>query len=114
MDQCGDIISFAKNFQNKEATALRIEYKNSEGFISNYYPDFFVKVDQNNICIIETKGREDEDDRIKFERLQQWCKDVNARQSRVTYTALYVQQEEYEKNSYRDFAELVKLFGIVN
>jgi type III restriction enzyme len=41
LEKCDDIISFAKNFQNKEANALRIEYKNSEGFIATYYPDFF-------------------------------------------------------------------------
>jgi hypothetical protein len=38
-----------------------------------YYPDFFVKVDDKQVYIIETKGREDEDDKIKFERLQKWC-----------------------------------------
>jgi len=27
LENCDDVISFAKNFQNKEASALRIEYK---------------------------------------------------------------------------------------
>lgn len=109
LEKCDDLISFAKNFQNKEATALRIEYKNAEGFIANYYPDFFVKVDDQQVYIIETKGREEEDDKIKFERLQKWCEDVNARQSRVAYKALYVKQEDYEKNPAKNFDELVKL-----
>ncbi len=111
LEKCDDIISFAKNFQNKEANALRIEYKNSEGFIATYYPDFFVKVDDKKVFIIETKGREEEDDKIKFERLQKWCQDVNARQSRVIYKALYVQQEDYEKNVAKNFDELVRLFN---
>lgn len=110
LEKSDDIISFAKNFQNKEATALRIEYKNAEGFIANYYPDFFVKVDDKQVYIIETKGREEEDDKIKFERLQKWCEDVNARQSRVVYKALYVKQEDYEKNPAKNFDELVRLF----
>lgn len=110
LEKCDDLISFAKNFQNKEATALRIEYKNAEGFIANYYPDFFVKVDDKQVYIIETKGREEEDDKIKFERLQKWCEDVNARQSRVVYKALYVKQEDYEKNLAKNFSELVRLF----
>lgn len=110
LEKCEDIISFAKNFQNKEASALRIEYKNSEGFIATYYPDFFVKVDERRVYIIETKGREDEDDKIKFERLQGWCEDVNKRQDRVVYNALYVGQEEYEKNPAKNFDELVRLF----
>jgi type III restriction enzyme len=109
LEKCDDIISFAKNFQNKEANALRIEYKNSEGFIATYYPDFFVKVDDKQVCIIETKGREDEDDKIKFERLQKWCEDVNERQTRVVYKALYVQQEDYEKHIAKNFDELVRL-----
>ncbi len=109
LEKCDDLISFAKNFQNKEATALRIEYKNAEGFIANYYPDFFVKVDDKQVYIIETKGREEEDDKIKFERLQKWCEDVNARQSRVAYKALYVKQEDYEKNPAKNFDELVRL-----
>ena len=111
LEKCDDIISFAKNFQNKEATALRIEYKNAEGFIANYYPDFFVKVDESRVYIIETKGREEENDVIKFERLQKWCEDVNSRQSRVAYSALYIKQEVYEENKAKNFDELVRLFS---
>ena len=113
LEKCDDIVSFAKNFQNKEASALRIEYKNSEGFIATYYPDFFVKVDEKQVYIIETKGREEDDDKIKFERLQQWCEDVNNRQSRVIYKALYVKQEEYEKNPAKNFDELTRLHSKV-
>lgn len=109
LEKSEDIISFAKNFENKEATALRIEYKNSEGFIANYYPDFFVKVDDKTVYIVETKGREEEDDKIKFDRLVKWCEDVNNRQSRIMYKALYVKQEEYEKNTAKNFDELIRL-----
>ncbi len=111
LEKCDDIVSFAKNFQNKEANALRIEYKNSEGFIATYYPDFFVKKADKEVFIIETKGREDDDDKIKFERLEKWCEDVNERQSRVTYKALYVKQDEYEKHGAKNFDELVRLFS---
>src|SRR3989344_7596353 len=67
LENCDDVVSFAKNFQNKEANALRIEYKNAEGFIATYYPDFFVKKDDKTVYIIETKGREEDDDKLKFE-----------------------------------------------
>jgi len=109
LEDCDDVVSYAKNFQNKEANALRIEYKNSEGFIATYYPDFFVKLDDKNVYIIETKGREDEDDKLKFERLLKWCEDVNSRQSRIVYKALYVKQESYEKDKAKNFDELVRL-----
>ncbi len=111
LEKCDDITSFAKNFENKEANALRIEYKNGEGFISTYIPDFFVKLDDKTVYIVETKGREEEDDKIKFDRLESWCEDVNNRQSRIQYKALYVQQNEYEKNKFKSFDELVRLFG---
>ncbi len=111
LEKCDDIISFAKNFQNKEASALRIEYKNSEGFIATYYPDFFVKVDDKHVFIIETKGREEENDKIKFDRLVNWCEDVNNRQTKVIYMPLYIKQEEYEENKAKNFDELVRLFG---
>lgn len=111
LENCDDVVSYAKNFQNKEANALRIEYKNSEGSISTYYPDFFIKKDDKTVYIVETKGREDEDDKLKFERLQRWCADVNNRQTKVEYKALYVKQEDYEKNSAKNFDELTRLFS---
>ena len=110
LDKCEDVVSFAKNFQNKEANALRIEYKNAEGFIATYYPDFFVKVDDKNVFIIETKGREGEDDKLKFERLEKWCEDVNNRQTKMVYKALYVKQEDWENNKAKNFDEIVRLF----
>ncbi len=110
LENCDDVISFAKNFQNKEASALRIEYKNSEGFISIYYPDFFVKIDEKTVYIIEIKGREEENDKLKFERLQKWCVDVNNRQSRMVYKALYIKQEEWNKDKLKNFDEVVRLY----
>ena len=112
LENCDDVISFAKNFQNKEASALRIEYKNSEGFIATYYPDFFVKKDEKTVYIIETKGREEENDKLKFERLQKWCVDVNDRQNRVVYKALYIKQEEWEKDKLKNFDEVVRVFDL--
>ena len=111
IEQCEDVISFSKNFQNKEASALRIEYKNSEGFIATYYPDFFVKKDDKTVYIIETKGREEDDDKLKFERLQKWCEDVNHRQSKMIYKALYIKEEEWEKDRVKNFNEVINVFG---
>lgn len=87
LEMCDDIVSFAKNYYE---TRFKIDYKNSSGSISYYYPDFFVKVDNKNIYIVETKGREDLDDIIKIERLKQWCDDANERQKKIIYKMLYV------------------------
>jgi type III restriction enzyme len=111
LEKCDDLISYSKNFQNKEASALRIEYKNAEGFIATYYPDFFVKRDDKTVYIIETKGREEDNDKLKFERLTKWCEDVNSRQTRMTYKALYVKQEIWEENKVKNFDEVVRVFN---
>lgn len=110
LENCDDVISYSKNFQNKEASALRIEYKNSDGSIATYFPDFFVKTDPKKVYIIETKGRQEDNDKLKFERLQTWCEDVNERQTKMVYKSLYVKQEEWGKYKAKNFGELIDIF----
>ena len=59
--------------------------------------------------IIETKGREDEDDVLKFERLKRWCMDVNAKQNDVVYTPVYIKQDVWQSNRVRTFEELLRV-----
>lgn len=103
LERCSDIISYAKNYFSVH---FKIDYKNADGAISDYYPDFVVKVTENDVCIIETKGREDLDDVLKIERLKQWCEDVNKRQSKIKYSMLYVKQEDFEKYRPASFGDL--------
>ena len=49
-------------------------------------------------------------DKLKFERLQKWCIDVNNRQTKVEYKSLYIKQEEWEKNKAKNFDEVIKLY----
>lgn len=109
LDECEDIVSFAKNYL---ALQFKIDYQNASGEISDYHPDFLVKVSPSELWIVETKGREDLDDVEKWKRLQQWCMDVNAQQSRMVVHPLLVRQEEWEKLSKRpgSFAELTRVF----
>ena len=106
-----DILAFAKNHQG---IGFRMEYQSEDGNIREYYPDFFVKRDEHNIRIIETKGREDLDDLRKVHRLWLWCRDVNAVQEEFNYTALYVKQDDWEKKQkdIRTFADMEKAFAI--
>lgn len=106
LESCGDVVSFAKNYYEVH---FKIDYKNADGSISYYYPDFFVKTDEKNVCIVETKGREDLDDVLKIKRLKQWCEDANERQKKINYSMLYVKQEEWEKYKPRDFKELKEI-----
>ena len=102
-----EIVSFAKNYYEVH---FKIDYKNVDGTIANYYPDFFVKIDGKTVYIVETKGREDLDDSLKVKRLSQWCDDANARQKKVTYKMLYVKQEEWDKYKPKNWQDVVKLF----
>jgi type III restriction enzyme len=105
LDGCPDIISFVKNSQS---TSFRIEYQNADGSIANYIPDFIVKQTEAHIWIIETKGREDLDDPLKWERLQQWCADASSHddQGRV-FSPLFVRQEDWERYKPARFHDLI-------
>jgi type III restriction enzyme len=107
LDGCDDIISYAKNYF---AVNLRIDYVNAEGNISNYYPDFIVKVSEKEIYIVETKGLEDLDVPLKVERLKQWCEDVNKTESEVNYDFVYVDEESFIKYNPKTFKSLVDSF----
>jgi type III restriction enzyme len=106
LDNAEDVLSFAKNYYEIH---FRIDYKNANGSISNYYPDFFVKIPGNTIYIVETKGREDLDDVEKIKRLFQWCKDATQKQNKYKYEALYVKQEVWDKYKAQSFADLIKI-----
>jgi type III restriction enzyme len=109
LDGCADIVSFVKNSQS---TNFRIEYQNADGGIANYYPDFIVKRAEAEIWIVETKGREDLDDPLKWERLQQWCIDATAHdQASRKFRALFVRQEDWEAQKLTSFGQLVTACG---
>lgn len=102
-----EVISYAKNYYEVH---FKIDYRNADGTIANYYPDFFVKTDDKTVYIIETKGREDLDDVLKIERLSQWCGDANDRQNKIKYKMLYVKQEAWEQYHPKTWKELLGVF----
>jgi Restriction endonuclease len=106
LENCEDIISYVKNYF---AVHFKIDYKNANGNISDYYPDFIVKVSPKEYCIVETKGREDLDDIEKIKRLEQWCADVNVNQKNAKYQMIYIKQEDWEAQSQkpRNFQEVI-------
>jgi type III restriction enzyme len=114
LDNCADVVSFGKNYF---AVNFKLDYLNADGVISYYYPDFLVKLKpsqgKEELYVVETKGREDLDDPLKFSRLEQWIKDVNSIPgAKQIWNALYVSQETFDKNrdDYRSFADLVAEF----
>jgi type III restriction enzyme len=107
LDGCDDVVSYAKNYF---AVNLRIDYVNADGNISNYFPDYIVKVSDKEIYIVETKGLEELDVPLKVERLKQWCKDVNAAQTQVRFDFVYVDEESFKKYHPKSFRSLVESF----
>lgn len=107
LEGCEDIISYAKNYF---AVHFKIDYRNADGSISDYYPDFIVKVSPKEYWVVETKGREDLDDVEKIKRLGQWCVDVNENQKEAKYGMLYIKQEDWEAQQQkpRNFGEVVR------
>jgi type III restriction enzyme len=107
LEDCDDVVSYAKNYL---AVHFKLDYVNADGDISNYYPDFLVKVSDKEICIVETKGQEDLDVPLKIRRLRQWCEDINQAQADVKYDFVYVDEESFEKYKPASFRELIGSF----
>ncbi|MCF6355553.1 MAG: DEAD/DEAH box helicase family protein [Candidatus Polarisedimenticolaceae bacterium] len=107
LENCNDVTSYAKNYL---AVHFKLDYVNADGDISNYYPDFLVKLTDGRVVIVETKGQEDLDVPQKTQRLRQWCEDINGIQSNVAYDFVYVDQEGFEKYAPKSFKSLLAGF----
>ncbi len=107
LDGCSDVVSFGKNYL---AVHFKLDYVNANGDISNYYPDFIVKLSDKRIVIVETKGQEDLDVPLKIARLRQWCEDINRVQTKVEYDFIYVDEESFEKFKPATFRQLLEGF----
>ena len=107
LEGCNDVVSYAKNYL---AVHFKLDYVNADGDISNYYPDFLIKLSDKRIVIVETKGQEDVDVPLKMRRLRQWCEDINRIQTDVEYDFVYVDEESFEKYKPASFRQLVEGF----
>ena len=107
LENCPDVLSHAKNYPGMH---FKLDYINTDGDIANYYPDFWVKLTDGRIIVVETKGREDLDVPLKMQRLSQWCADVNRATPDVTYDFVYVDQESFDVYRPETFQQLLDGF----
>ena len=107
LENCSDIISYAKNYYGVH---FKLDYVNADGDISNYYPDFLVKLIDGRVIVVETKGREDLDVPLKMQRLSQWCEDINRTSPDVNYDFVYVDQESFDVYRPETFQQLLDSF----
>ena len=107
LEQCNDVVSYTKNYL---AVNFKLDYVNADGDISNYYPDFIVKLLNGQVVIVETKGREDLDVPPKMERLRQWREDINRVQTKTEYGFVFVDDLGFEKYKPKTFDSLLAGF----
>ncbi len=107
LENCPDVVSYVKN---DFSLHFKLDYINADGDISNYYPDFVVKLTNGRVVVVETKGREDLDVPRKMQRLSQWCEDVNRVSPEVNYDFVYVDQENFDVYRPETFQQLLEGF----
>ena len=107
LEECPDVVSYAKNYYGVH---FKLDYVNTDGDISNYYPDFIVKLTDGSVVVIETKGLADLDVPLKMQRLSQWCEDVNKISSGVIYDFVFVDEESFRFYSPTTFQQLLDGF----
>jgi type III restriction enzyme len=59
LEACDDVVSYAKTYM---AVGFTLDYVTADGSRSNYIPDFIMNLTNGEVWIVETKGREDEND----------------------------------------------------
>ena len=107
LEDCPDVVSYGKNYRGVH---FMLDYVNANGDISNYYPDFVVKLSDGRMIVVETKGQADLDVPLKTARLKQWCQDINQVQTDVEYDFVYVDQESFERYRPTSFTALLEGF----
>jgi type III restriction enzyme len=107
LEDCNEVVSYAKNY---DAVKFKLDYIKADGNLANYFPDFFVRLVNGKVVVVETKGRVDSDVPFKAQRLRQWCDDVNKLQSEVIFDFVYVDQDGFEKYRPKTFTQLLEGF----
>ncbi|MCZ0932334.1 MAG: type III restriction endonuclease subunit R, partial [Oligoflexia bacterium] len=107
LDNCDDIVSYTKNYL---AVGFKMDYVNHEGNLKNYFPDFLVQKSENEIYVVETKGREDLNDPLKIQRLKQFCSDVSKSGWSVQWAFIFVDEEGFKKYRPTSFQSLIDTF----
>lgn len=104
LDHAPDVMAFCKNAGPQ---ALRIDYLSERGRLSLYTPDFFARVGPKEYVLVETKGREDRDVRLKARAAIAWCEAASDGDSRWSY--LYAPQKVFEDLSDNRLATLIRM-----
>ena len=103
IDKADDIKAFAKL---PEQFGFCIQYSDTVANIRNYFPDFIAIANDNTNWIIETKGREDIEVKLKDNAAINWCKTASEL-TKEKWEYLKVPQKEFEQLRPNTFKELL-------
>jgi type III restriction enzyme len=102
LDAAPDVAAFAKNAGPQ---ALRIDYLTADGRPAAYTPDFLVRMEGGQHCVVETKGREDREVPLKAKAAVAWCK-AASRAGGAKWDYVFVTEGLFEGVRDTDFAAL--------
>ncbi len=103
LEKAEDIKAFAKL---PEQFGFCIQYTDTIANIRNYFPDFIAIADDNINWIIETKGREDIEVRLKDNAAINWCNTATELTGEI-WKYIKVPQKDFEQLHPDNFEELV-------
>lgn len=105
LDKAQDIKCFAKL---PEQFGFCIQYTDTLANIRNYFPDFIATLVNNTYWVIETKGREDVDVKMKDNAAEIWCENATELTG-TSWKYLKIPQKEFEGLRPDDFQELISV-----
>jgi type III restriction enzyme len=103
LDKSEDIVSFAKL---PEQFGFCIQYTDTLANIRNYFPDFIALHEDGSRWIIETKGREDVEVKLKDNAAISWC-NTATQLIKEKWNYLKVLQKEFEGLHPDNFEEML-------
>ncbi|MFN3739814.1 MAG: DEAD/DEAH box helicase family protein [Thermodesulfovibrionales bacterium] len=106
LDRAEDVKAFSKIVPK---IGFFVEYRDSEGNLRMYYPDFVTLTKNNGHLIIETKGMEDVDVEHKDKRIELWCEDAT-KLTETKWVFKRIDQEDFEKYRFKSIEELISTF----
>ncbi len=105
LDRADDVEAFSKVVPK---IGFFVEYRDSEGNLKTYYPDFVVVTENEGNFVIETKGRVDIDVKSKDDRIIKWCDDAT-KLIGEPWRFVRVDQEEFGRYRFKSVKELLSI-----
>jgi len=103
LDNAGDVKAFAKI---PDQFGFCIQYTDTIANIRNYFPDFVAVAEDGTKWIVETKGREDIEVKLKDNAAISWC-DSATQLTTENWKYLKVPQKEFQELHPESFEELL-------